>query len=336
MSSPRASVAVNKRVRAVKKTASRASPEVELAVVRAEGPDLDRSILRLAQIQHEVVSRGQLTRLGLSRDAVTHRLRSGRLHRVHHGIFAAGRPGLTVRGRQLAAVMAYGPKAVLSHRSAGALWELLTTSQGLVDVTVPGTSRRPQKQIRIHRARELADEDLAVVDGIPVTSVARTLLDLAGVLNAGELVKAVEQAERSGRLDLAALGRLLGRSSRHPGARKLRRILADYAEPMPVRSELERRFLELVLGAGLPRPRVNTKVAGLEVDFFWPQWRLVVELDGRAYHSDPRSFERDRVRDARLQRHRCRVLRVTHKRMTGSAREVLADIRALAALADAA
>ncbi len=304
--------------------------------MRAEGPDLDRAILRLAQNQHGVVSRDQLTRLGLSRDAITHRLRSGRLHRVHHGIFAVGRPRLSARGRQLAAVMAYGPKAVLSHRSAGALWELIPTSPGFVDVTVPGTSRRPQKQIRIHRARTLADEDLAEVDGIPVTSVARTLLDLASVLNAATLVRAVEQAERSGQLDLAALDRLLRRTPRHPGAGKLRRLVADYAEPVPVRSELERRFLELVLDAGLPRPRVNSRVAGLEVDFFWPQWRLVVELDGRAYHTDPRSFERDRIRDARLQRHRCRVLRVTHKRMNGSAGDVLADIRALAALADAA
>lgn len=149
-------------------------------------------------------------------------------------------------------------------------------------------------------------------------------------------MRAVEQAERSGRLDLAAVGRMLDRAGGHRGAGRLRRVLADYREPPPTRSELERRFLKLVVNAGLPRPRVNTKVAGLEVDFFWPQWRLVVELDGRAYHSGPRSFERDRVRDARLQRARCRVLRVTHKRMTTSAAEVLADVKALAALAHAA
>ncbi len=298
------------------------------------GPDLDRAIQRSAQPQHDVVTRAQLTRFGVSRDAVTHRLRTQRLHRVHHGVFAVGRPSLTARGRQIAAVLAYGPTAVLSHRSAGALWELLTTSQTVVDVTVPGTSRRGQKHIRIHRARVLTPEDWTIVDGIPVTSVPRTLLDLAGALSLAALRRAVEQAERSGRLDLAAIGRLLQRTGRHRGAGKLRRVLADYVEPVPLRSELERRFLELVLAAGLPRPRVNSRVAGLEVDFFWPQWRLVVELDGRAYHSDPRSFERDRVRDARLQRARCRVLRVTHKRMIGRAGDVIFDITALAALAD--
>lgn len=296
---------------------------------------VDRAILTLAGAQHDVVARWQLIQLGLSRKAIAHRIDVGRLHPLHRGVYAVGRPSVSPRGRMLAAVLACGPTAVLSHQSAAGLLELVSTTRVRADVTVPGPGHRRQKRIRVHRVRALAREDLAVVDGIPTTSVARTLVDLAGELNAAAERRAVEQADRSGRLDPGAVGRALGRARTRRGTGKLRRIMADYSQPVPVRSELERRFLELILQAGLPRPRVNTRVAGLEVDFFWAQWRLVVELDGRAYHSDPRSFERDRVRDARLQRARCRVLRVTHRRMTRSAAEVLADVKALAALADA-
>lgn len=126
---------------------------------------LDRAIVRLAETQHGVVTREQLTQLGLSRSAIAHRIAVGRLYRIHHGAYAVGRPVLAGCGRQLAAVLAYGPRAVLSHKSAGALWELLGTAQLRIDVTVSGTSRRRQKHIRVHRARFLADEDLAVVDG---------------------------------------------------------------------------------------------------------------------------------------------------------------------------
>jgi very-short-patch-repair endonuclease len=295
----------------------------------------DWAIVQLAERQHGVISHEQLIALGLTRSAIAHRLAAGRLHRIHRGVYAVGRPSLSARGRQLAATLAYGSTAVLSHKSAGSLWELLSTGQLRVDVTVPGTSRQRQKHIRIHRARVLTDEDVAVVDGIPVTSLARTVVDLASVLRIGALERVVEQADRSGLLDPAAVERALGRAPAHRGSGRLRRLIAVYCAPVPTRSELERRFLELVLEAGLPRPRVNTRVAGLEVDFYWPQWRLVVELDGRAYHSDPRSFERDRVRDARLQRSRCRVLRVTHRRMSSTPAMVIEDIRALAALAGA-
>lgn len=294
---------------------------------------MDQGIGRLADAQHGVVTRRQLLSLGLGAGALEHRLRTRRLVRLHRGVYAVGHRALAPRGHQLAAVLACGPGAVLSHKSAGALWELLVTAQLRIDVTVPGTSRAPRRgRIRLHRARELVEEDLAEVDGIPVTSPARTLLDLAGTLNRAQLLRAVEQSQRCGRLNLPAIERVIGRHPTRRGAGQLRALLRQYVGPVPVRSELERRFLELATDSGLPTPQVNVKVAGLEVDVYWPQWRLVVELDGRAFHSDPRSFERDRVRDARLQRARCRVLRVTHLRVSTAAAGVIDDVRALAAL----
>jgi very-short-patch-repair endonuclease len=232
----------------------------------------------------------------------------------------------------LGAVLAGGPAAVLSVKSAGAFRELLTTAQTRFDVTVPGASRRGDPKLRIHRARDLHPEDIETVDGIPVTSVARTILDLAGTLNQPQLLRVIEQADRNGTLNLDALDRVIARNPSRKGTKRLRVILADYAGPPMTRSELERRFLDLVRQAGLPTPGLNVDVAGFTVDAFWAGWRLVVELDSRGYHSDPGAFERDRVRDARLQRAGYRILRVTDKRMKREPAEVLADLRALAAL----
>jgi very-short-patch-repair endonuclease len=290
-------------------------------------------IADLSDRQHGVVAQRQLLELGYSEDQVRQRLATAELHRIHKGVYAVGRRTLTRKGHWIAAVLAYGEGAALSHRSAAALWEIRPTSQTAVDVTVPGTSRKRRARIRVHRARALEPGDLASVEGIPVTSVSRTLLDIAGVLDRDQLLRAVEQAERLQLFDLRAVDRALARAPSRKGTLAVRSVLADYREPPDTRSDLERRFFDLVDRAGLPRPQANVFVAGQLVDFFWPQFRLVVELDSKGYHRSPRAFETDRVRDAILQRHRCRVLRITDKRIKHEPRQVLEDVTALARLA---
>jgi hypothetical protein len=228
----------------------------------------------------------------------------------------------------MAAVLACGPGALLSHRSALMLHQLLPTGATKIDVAVQATGRVQRGKLRIHTTT-LDAEDVASLDGIPVTTVARALLDSATALNDDRLTRAIEEAERREVFDLNAIERVLDRRPRVKGSVRLRRALAAYRDPAPTRSELERMFLELVKRAGIPMPLVNSIVAGLEVDFYWPAARLVVELDGRAYHSSPRAFETDRIRDARLLREGIRVLRVTYQRLVKDPHGVIDDLLAL-------
>jgi very-short-patch-repair endonuclease len=295
--------------------------------------EINAKIQRLADRQFGVVARFQLLALGLSEDAIDRRLAAHYLVRLYAGVYAVGHRILTPRGYFLAAVLAYGPTAVLSHKSAGRLWGLLSTDQTRVEVIVPGTSRKQRKGIRVHRARRLHPEDVTTLGGIPITSVARTILDLAAVLRPQAELEVIEHADRAGLLDFAAIRRTLERRPRQSGSRHLRRIIADYDTAPDTRSPLERRFLRLIRRAGLPEPRLNARLAGYVVDVYWPQWRLVVELDSRAYHLGPRAFEKDRIRDAKLQRLRIRSLRITDRRIKAWPGEVIDDILALAALA---
>jgi very-short-patch-repair endonuclease len=240
---------------------------------------------------------------------------------------------LTLRGHLLAAVLACGPAALLSHKSAGALWNLLRTAQTRADVLVPGTSRKPQAGIRVHRTRQLDPEDSAVVDGIPITSLARTIVDLGSVLRPQQRLEVIEQADRLEMLDFAVLRRAIDRRPMVKGASHLGHIIREYTGVPDIKSQLERDFLALITKAGLPKPQLNTKVAGLTVDVYWPQSGLVVELDSRAYHLNPRQLETDRIRGAKIQRLDLRGLRVTNRRMRTAAGEVIDDIHALAALA---
>lgn len=232
----------------------------------------------------------------------------------------------------MAAALTYGPEAVVSHRSAAAVWGLRPTGQTRIDVTGPGYGRRSRPKIRVHGTTKLHPEDVATVDGIPVTSIARTLLDLSSTLTTDRLLRVIEHAVQLGLFDLNALDRAIARAPRRSGIKALRSVVAAYREPPRTRSELEREFFDLIRASGLPQPLVNAKLAGLEVDFLWPSG-LVVELDGRGYHTSPRAFEVDRIRDAKLQRAGCRVLRITYRRLREDPAGVLADVRALLALA---
>ncbi len=292
-----------------------------------ESPGRDERLAQLATRQHGVVSRYQLFRLSFTRGLIEHRLETGLLHRVHRGVYAVGHRSLTLHGRWMAAVLACGPGAVLSHRDAAALLGLRESAAGAIEVTAVGRSRHNRRGIRVHRPRSLHAEDRTIRDGIPVTSLARTLLDLAEVLNLRQLERVVEEAERLRLFDLRAIERLLARCRGHRGARSLRRVLAPRKLPgLEARSELERRFVDLCRDAGLPLPALNVSVEGYEVDAFWPAQRLIVELDGYAFHRTRKSFEQDRVRDATLQLAGQRVLRITHRRVVYDAEAVVATL----------
>jgi very-short-patch-repair endonuclease len=278
----------------------------------------------LAGRQHGIVTRRQLLDLGLDDDDIGYRTEVGRLIRLHRGVYAVGHRPPSMQSRAMAAVLACGEGAVLSHVSAAALWNVGPRWTVPMDVTVPG-DRRP-KGIRVHRAPGLAAPDVTVHFGIPVTSPARTALDLAGRLDDKALTRAVNQARLNGHLRLPDLKELLARSPGRP-TRSLERLVEHATGP--TRSELEDEFLRFVERYGFPRPEVNQVVAGHEVDMLWREQRLIVELDSRAHHDGDEPFETDRDRDADLLVAGFSVVRITWRRLTTSPDREASRLRAL-------
>jgi predicted transcriptional regulator of viral defense system len=262
----------------------------------------DRALRELAHEQHGVLTLGQIEAAGLSPRAVRDRAAGGRLRRIHVGVYAVER--LDDRGRCMAAVLACGTDAVLSHRSAAALWGF-GEARSRVDVSALGRAGRSRSGIDVHRANTLDPDDVTVRNGIPCTTPARTLLDLAAVVDARTLERAVDRAEEMRAFDLDAIHELLQRNPRRRGRRALVKILAEYVGPTGTRSVAEERMLALISAVGLPRPRVNAWIAldentGYEADFLWPDACLIVEVDGRTHHARRRAFAHDRQRDRRL------------------------------------
>jgi hypothetical protein len=273
----------------------------------------DAVLAKLAAQQHGVVARHQLAPRGVTRSMLERRLRSGHLVPLHRGVYAVGHRVLTWNGHWLAAVLAAGPGAVLSHREAAALQQLRPSNRTLVDVTVASQRRVPG--IQLHRAAVPANEVTAVA-GIPVTSVARTLVDLAGVVSATTLRKVIDEAERSNRLDLTSVEDVLTRirHRRGRGHETMRHALADFraAAATVTYSALEERFVTLLDAHGLPRPLTNANLHGIQVDAYWPSQRVVVELDGWAFHHTRQAFQRDRERSTALTLEGFVVLRFTY------------------------
>jgi very-short-patch-repair endonuclease len=292
-------------------------------------PPRDVRLAVLAKRQHGVVTLAQLVDLGLSEKGIAERVRTGRLHRIHRGVYAMSPARLTREGYWLAAVLACGPGAVLSHRSAASLWELRPSAAQTIDVTVPARSgRRRRPGIRVHRSRRLATEATVTRDGIPVTSVARTLLDLADVVPTQALKRAIDEAEYRGRLDLTSLHAVV---QANPGRRGAT-LLALATEPTQrTRSDLEDDFLAFCRRHRLPRPQTRASVAGYEVDFVWPHARLIVEADGLAAHRTRKAFEDDRKRDRRTLLAGYRTVRLTDRDIRDDALEVAEAIRELLA-----
>lgn len=296
----------------------------------------DRAIADLAERQHGVVALWQLENLGLHAKMVDKRVDAGRLHRVHQGVYAVGHSLLTVNGHRMAAVIACGPEAVLSHRSAAALWGLREDGRSRIDVTAPGRRGRIPAGIDAHRHGSLRPLDRAAVDGIPCTSLARTLLDLAAVISYRELQHAITQAEVTRQFDLMSMQELLSRSRRRRGVARLRLAIAAHdPREQDVRRELEQRLFALFRRASLSAPEVNAHlvVEGISMmpDFMWRDARLIVEADSRRVHGTIAAFEKDRLRDQRLAAAGWTVIRCTWAQVRDEPERLTRTIRTLLA-----
>jgi very-short-patch-repair endonuclease len=273
-----------------------------------------------------VVSAAQLLEAGLTRRQIATRVWTGRLHRLYRGVYAVGHMALTARSRQLAAVLACGPDALLSHRSAATFWGLVRSAPRMIEVTAP-RSRRRRAGFVVHTSRCLHPDDRDVVDGIPVTSAARTLVDLAEVVTERRLANAIHEAEVQRVFDLRGVEAALARAPGRAAGQRLRHVLAKYEAPPFTRSEAERSFLALCREHALPEPRVNTLVEGYELDFYWPDARLAVEVDGAAAHHTRRGFHEDRRRDRTLAAKGIQVVRVPWLDLCGDTARVVSDVR---------
>jgi very-short-patch-repair endonuclease len=285
----------------------------------------------LAARQHGVVSRAQLVDAGVSKRAIELRVGSSHLLRLHRGVYAVGHARLRREGHWLAAVLAV-PGAALSHRDAAGLHGLRPANHRDVDVT-GRHAHASRPGIRFHRTAVLGAEDVATVDGIPVTTVARTLVDLAGVVPRDHLVKAIKEAERQRVFDLTAVKAAMARTAgrRGPGHRALSEAIEEYVALglSATHSFLEDVFLRRVRDAGLPRPSVNALVEGFQVDAVWRRRRVVVELDGWTDHGTRRGFEEDRERDALLTAAGWRVVRLTHRQVVRRPDRAIETLRRL-------
>jgi very-short-patch-repair endonuclease len=242
------------------------------------------------------VSRTQLLAAGFSRQAIEHRIARGRLHRLFPGVYAVGRPDVNQHGRWMAAVLACGPRALISHGSAAALWAIRASLERRIHVSVPAPLAPRTAGIAVHRRARLGPADVTKRHGIPVTSPALTLVDLALSLTEAQLEAAINEADKLDLIDPEALRSAVDRMPSRPGRARLREIL-DRLTLTLTDSELERLFLPIVRRADLPAPRTQQTVSGFRVDFFWPELGLVVETDGLRYHRTPAEQARDRIRD---------------------------------------
>jgi len=272
-----------------------------------------------------VVSTVQLGRLGYGKNSVAKAANVGRLHRVHRGVYVVGHQQLSWHGRCMAAVLAASP-SVASHFSAGWLWGLMRSRPGTVHVTCR-RSRHAKRPFVTHTA-DLAPADLARRDGIPVTSLARTILDLAVDARQRTVSRFIRQADDDKNFDLRAMEDLLERTKGHRGQAKVRAALEIYDEtPVFTRSDLEKRFYEVVTAAGLPAPAMNCFVAGYEIDAWWVPERFGVELDVFETHGSRLSFEEDRERDDELLLAGIETTRVTGPRLAREPKAVVDSLR---------
>jgi hypothetical protein len=266
-------------------------------------------LAELASRQWGVVTRAQLVELGMATRGISNWVRSGRLHRLYRGVYALGHDRLRLEGRWLAAVFACGPGAVLSYRDAAQLWELRQSNSAVIDVTVPSRNgRRVQQGIRLHRSGRLRPDEVTVRHGIPVTTVARTLLDLADVLEKQALRRVITQAEYTNQFDLTAINAVV---QNNPGRRCARLIEAGRGRRHRTRSPLELRFLGFLERHGVEEPQTAVWIEGYEADVMWPGAGLIVELDGLAAHGTRTALNADRLRDRRLWRAGFRTMRLT-------------------------
>ncbi len=274
----------------------------------------EQRVAAAAAQQHGVVTHKQLREAGFSRAAIGRALQAGRWHLLQRGVYLA-LPFPLPRTGEMAALLACGPGAVLSHLSAAALWGLHAPVSGPVHVTEVG-NRGSRPGIRAHRVAGLASEDRTVREGVPTTGPARTLLDLAGMLHPGELEQAVARAEREGLVERESLLALVARRAGLRGTAALRALLEAPGGPALTRSAAEAKLLALVREAALPAPECNVSVGRYEVDFLWRSAGIAVEVDGFRYHGRRARFEGDRRKDADLAAAGLTVVRLSWQQLT--------------------
>jgi very-short-patch-repair endonuclease len=297
-------------------------------------PPSDRVISGLAAAQHGVVGRRQLLVLEVPLHDVEHRVRLGRLHGVHRGVYSLAPPStLTLQGHWMAAVLVCGPGAVLSHATAGAHWDLRQSAASVIDVTVPSrTGRLRRPGIRLHRSATLTPEQCTVHRGIPVTTVARTLIDLADRYDHQTAKRATEQAEVLGLFDLTALEEVIAANNGHKGAIAIRRVLEDYTVGAGLtESDLEDEFLRMCDRFGILRPEVQPWIGTDRPDFLWREIGLVVETDSWRWHGGRERWEADQRKALRLQQRGLTVTRVSYRRVFLEPGEVAADLKLIGA-----
>jgi predicted transcriptional regulator of viral defense system len=299
---------------------------VDLRQVRlAEGDKVDaEGLARLAASQSGVVSAAQLHDHGLRRAAISRWVAAGRIHRIHRHVYALGHTALSIDGRLRAALLYAGIGAVLSHTTAAWAWQLIASEPKTIHVTVPGR-RRSLPGVRIHHSRHVDATDCR---GFQVSSVARTVVDMAGMLSARQLRRALAEADYRGLLDLGEVSEALHRG--REGSRVLRQALANHLPKLAeTLSVLEERFLELCESASLPMPEVNARVGCMRIDALWRDQQLAVELDGAAAHGRWPAIQRDRERELALRAAGFQVVRYTWDQVTGQPDGVIADLRRL-------
>ena len=294
---------------------------------KAAPRELQRRINDLA-IHRHALSRSELLALGMSSDEIRHRLETAALVRLHRGVYAVGGTAPTSELRWAAAVLACGPRAVLSHLSAAALWALTEVDPVVIDVSLSGRGRRTREGVRVHRPHSLTANDATRHRGVPVTTVARTLVDVAPIVSTRTLERLVDEAEYLRLWTPAEVESTFERNEGRAGVGRVRRLLTRH-EPgsTRTRSPLEEAFLLLVRGAGLPDPLVNARLGPYTIDFLWPEQRVAVETDGRAAHARIAARERDHRRDAWLHANGYRPFRFTWTQVNDRPREVLAALR---------
>jgi predicted transcriptional regulator of viral defense system len=289
-----------------------------------------REAWALAENQHGVLARHQLIGVGYTREAVDHRVRKGRLHPLHRGVYVVGRPYATEHGRWMAAVLACGDGAVISHSSAAALWRIGKEQRDLVELSLPSSSRRHHPGLRIHRRASLnRRRDITREFGIPVTTPVQTLIDMSLRLDRAGVERMINEADKYNLTHPPQLREALEERAGEKGAARLRHIL-DRRTFRLTKEELERRFLPLALQAGLPTPLTGQFINEFEVDFYWPDLDLVVETDGLRYHRTPAEQARDRLRDQAHIATGLTPLRFTHEQVRYEPEHVLAVLQATA------
>ena len=267
----------------------------EAGLYKRRPPRTDAIIAAVSGRQYGLIATAQLLAAGLTRAAIHQRVRAGRLHPLYRGVYAAGHNRLSQEGKWLAAVLAAGKGAVLSHEAAARHWLMWRRRTQRIDVTVPG-QRRPRQGFTIHRARTLDAQDVTIHKGIPITTPARTLVDLAAILTPHQLANVIHEAAYRDRFDEAATRDAMARAAGRELSRLDAALNAHASGSAGTRSDAEDRFLETWQG---PEPLVNTKLNGIEVDLHWPDQDLVVEIDGPG-HERPPTRRDDAERDAML------------------------------------